>query len=57
LIPGAGTGSDTATALAHGVKRITAVEIDPLILRLGAQLHPISHTRSTVRLVTTTGVF
>ena len=40
LILGAGTGSDTATALAHGVERITAVEIDPVIQRLGAQLHP-----------------
>ncbi|MFZ1218130.1 MAG: hypothetical protein WAO00_02500, partial [Chthoniobacterales bacterium] len=40
LILGAGTGSDTATALAHGVQRITAVEIDPVIQKLGAQLHP-----------------
>jgi hypothetical protein len=40
LILGAGTGSDTATALAHHVQQITAVEIDPVIQRLGAQLHP-----------------
>ncbi len=40
LILGAGTGSDTATALAHGVQRITAVEIDPVIQELGAKLHP-----------------
>ena len=40
LILGAGTGSDVATALANGVQRITAVEIDPLIQQLGAQLHP-----------------
>src|SRR3954454_22872697 len=40
LILGAGTGSDTATALAHGVQQITAVEIDPVIQKLGAQLHP-----------------
>ena len=40
LILGAGTGSDTATALANGVRRITAVEIDPMIQKLGAQLHP-----------------
>nr|MBA3763690.1 spermidine synthase [Chthoniobacterales bacterium] len=40
LILGAGTGSDTATALAHGVKQITAVEIDPVIQKLGAKLHP-----------------
>ncbi|MFN2508234.1 MAG: spermidine synthase [Chthoniobacterales bacterium] len=40
LILGAGTGSDTAIALANGVKNITAVEIDPVILKLGARLHP-----------------
>jgi len=40
LILGAGTGSDTATALAHGVQHITAVEIDPIIQKLGAELHP-----------------
>jgi hypothetical protein len=40
LILGAGTGSDTATALANGVRRITAVEIDPVIQKLGAELHP-----------------
>jgi len=40
LILGAGTGSDTATALAHDVQDITAVEIDPVIQKLGAELHP-----------------
>jgi hypothetical protein len=40
LILGAGTGSDTATALAHDVQQITAVEIDPVIQKLGAALHP-----------------
>src|SRR3954470_15830531 len=40
LILGAGTGSDTATALAKGVRSVTAVEIDPVIQKLGAQLHP-----------------
>ena len=40
LILGAGTGSDTATALAHGVQNITAVEIDPVIQKLGTELHP-----------------
>ncbi|HMJ07144.1 MAG TPA: hypothetical protein VK474_12865 [Chthoniobacterales bacterium] len=40
LILGAGTGSDTATALAHGVQNITAVEIDPVIQKLGAEFHP-----------------
>jgi hypothetical protein len=40
LIVGAGSGSDVATALAYGVGDITAVEIDPVIQQLGAQLHP-----------------
>ncbi len=40
LILGAGTGSDTSTALHYGVKSITAVEIDPTIQKLGAQFHP-----------------
>jgi hypothetical protein len=40
LILGAGTGSDTALALAHGVKSITAVEIDPTIYQLGAKFNP-----------------
>jgi hypothetical protein len=40
LILGAGSGSDTATALANGVKSVTAVEIDPVIAKLGARFHP-----------------
>ena len=40
LILGAGTGSDTALALAHGVASVTAVEIDPTIQQLGAKLNP-----------------
>jgi spermidine synthase len=40
LILGAGTGTDVAAALAHGAKHVTAVEIDPVILRLGAERHP-----------------
>jgi hypothetical protein len=40
LIIGAGSGSDTAVALAKGVPRVDAVEIDPLILDLGRRLHP-----------------
>lgn len=39
LILGAGTGNDIAAALDSGVKHVDAVEIDPVILRLGA-LHP-----------------
>lgn len=40
LIIGAGGGSDVATALAHKVGHVDAVEIDPTILRLGQQLNP-----------------
>src|SRR3989440_31804 len=40
LILGAGSGSDTALALAHGVNSVTAVEIDPTIYQLGAKLNP-----------------
>ncbi len=40
LILGAGSGSDTATALAQGVQSITAVEIDPTIQKLGARFNP-----------------
>ncbi len=39
LVLGAGTGNDVAVALARGAKVIDAVEIDPLILELGAE-HP-----------------
>src|SRR5947199_6368141 len=48
LILGAGTGSDTAIALANGVDSITAVEIDPTIQQLGAQYHP-NHPYSNPR--------
>lgn len=40
LVLGAGSGSDVATALAHGVGSVTAVEIDPKIQELGARFHP-----------------
>ncbi len=40
LILGAGSGTDVASALKHGAKRVDAVEIDPAILRLGRELHP-----------------
>jgi hypothetical protein len=40
LILGAGTGTDVAAALAHGARHVDAVEIDPVILRLGAERHP-----------------
>jgi protein-L-isoaspartate O-methyltransferase len=40
LIIGAGTGTDTAVALASGAKHIDAVEIDPELLHLGEQQAP-----------------
>lgn len=40
LIVGAGTGSDVAIALRQGVAHVDAVEIDPTLQRLGAELHP-----------------
>jgi len=51
LILGAGSGSDTAIALAKGVQSITAVEIDPTIQQLGTLLnpdHPYSNPRVKV---------
>ena len=35
LILGAGSGTDVAAALRHGAKHVDAVDIDPVILRLG----------------------
>jgi SAM-dependent methyltransferase len=40
LILGAGTGNDVAAAIRHGAERVDAVEIDPLINRLGREHHP-----------------
>ena len=40
LILGAGSGTDVASALQHGAQRVDAVEIDPVIVRLGRQYHP-----------------
>ena len=39
-VVGAGSGNDVAAALRNGASSVTAVEIDPVILRLGEQLHP-----------------
>lgn len=40
LIIGAGTGNDVSRALQWGAERVDAVEIDPVILRLGRKFHP-----------------
>src|SRR5689334_20316114 len=54
LIIGAGSGSDTAVGLKYGqVGHIDAVEIDPVIARLGEQFHPeqpFSDPRVTVHI-------
>lgn len=39
LVLGSGMGNDVAAALRNGAGRVEAVEIDPLILSLGRQLH------------------
>lgn len=40
LIIGAGSGNDVAHALLHGASSVDAVDIDPVIQRLGRELHP-----------------
>ena len=40
LIVGAGSGSDTAVALSRGARHVDAVEIDPVIQRIGVDRHP-----------------
>lgn len=53
LIIGAGSGNDVSRALQWGVRHVDAVEIDPVILRLGQEDHPdrpYQDTRVTVHL-------
>jgi hypothetical protein len=40
LIIGAGNGNDAAVALAEGARHVDAVEIDPLLLRIGRRYNP-----------------
>jgi len=40
LVLGAGTGNDVAVALREGAREVVAVEIDPVILRLGQTRNP-----------------
>lgn len=40
LVIGAGTGNDVSVLLDQGASWIDAVEIDPVILRLGRRIHP-----------------
>lgn len=41
LVVGAGTGNDVSLLLEAGAKHVDAVEIDPMILKLGAEGHPM----------------
>src|SRR2546427_12123699 len=36
------TGNDVASALRHGAEHVDAVEIDPIIYKIGVQYHPES---------------
>jgi spermidine synthase len=50
LVLGSGMGNDVAAALRNGAGRVTAVEIDPMIIQLGKRLHferPYSDPRVT----------
>ena len=40
LIVGAGTGNDVAVALSQGATHVDAVEIDPVLQRVGEERHP-----------------
>jgi hypothetical protein len=40
LVLGAGSGNDVSVALDRGAERVDAVEIDPVILELGREIHP-----------------
>ena len=40
LIVGAGTGNDVAAALRNGATHVDAVEIDPMLVKLGRKYHP-----------------
>jgi SAM-dependent methyltransferase len=53
LVLGAGSGTDVAAALKHGAKHVDAVEIDPVIVRLGRQYHP-DHPYSDPRVTVVT---
>ena len=53
LVVGAGTGNDVAGALRMGARHVDAVEIDPMIYRLGRQLnadHPYQSPRVSVHI-------
>lgn len=40
LVLAAGTGNDVAAALRHGAEHVDCIEIDPMIAKIGKELHP-----------------
>ena len=40
MIVGSGTGNDVAAALRNNVNKVDAVEIDPVIAKLGCKISP-----------------
>jgi hypothetical protein len=52
LVIGAGTGNDVAVALSEGAQHVDAVEIDPLLPKIGAAHpnHPYQNPRLTVHI-------
>jgi hypothetical protein len=51
LIVGAGTGNDVAVALSEGARHVDAVEIDPILIKLGKSQHP-NHPYDSPRVTT-----
>ncbi|MDX6334988.1 MAG: hypothetical protein QOG05_2328 [Streptosporangiaceae bacterium] len=51
LIVGAGTGNDVAVALSEGAQHVDAVEIDPVLLKIGRSEHP-NHPYDSPRVTT-----
>ncbi|MGO9219637.1 MAG: spermidine synthase [Streptosporangiaceae bacterium] len=51
LIVGAGTGNDVAVALSEGAQHVDAVEIDPVLLKIGRSEHP-NHPYDNPRVTT-----
>ena len=51
LIVGAGTGNDVAVALSQGAQHVDAVEIDPVLARIGRNEHP-NHPYDSPRVTT-----
>ncbi len=54
LVMGAGNGNDVSVALLEGASSVDAVEIDPIILRMGYEFHPDRpYQNENVRMINT----